>query len=315
MNLLHLKYVAEVERTRSINKAAENLFMSQPNLSRAIKELEESLGIAIFKRTPKGMETTAVGEEFLDYAKKILSEVEKVENIYKPDKEDKQRFSISLPRASYAACAFNNFLARVDKTKSIEFNYKETNAMRVMKNVEQDGFNLGLLRYRTAFENYFTSFLNEKGLASRDVFEFSYVLLMSESCPLAKSDNIRLRDLREYIEVLHGDPFVPNMSTAEAKKAEFSGITDKNIYIYERGSQFEMLNRIKEAYMWVSPTPPEMLSRFGLVQKKCSEYDKAYKDVLIYKKNYRFSELDNIFLEELNNAIAELEYFYKEKTS
>lgn len=72
MNLLHVKYAVEVEKTCSINKAAENLFMAQPNLSRAIKELEESLGITIFKRTSKGMLVTAKGEEFLDYAKQLL---------------------------------------------------------------------------------------------------------------------------------------------------------------------------------------------------------------------------------------------------
>ena len=53
MNILHLKYAVEVEKTRSINKAAENLYMGQPNLSRAIKELEESLGITIVSVPPK----------------------------------------------------------------------------------------------------------------------------------------------------------------------------------------------------------------------------------------------------------------------
>ena len=55
MNILHLKYAVEVAKTRSISKAAENLYMGQPNLSRAIKELEESLGITIFRRTTKGI--------------------------------------------------------------------------------------------------------------------------------------------------------------------------------------------------------------------------------------------------------------------
>ena len=68
MNTLHLKYAVEVERTRSISKAAENLFMAQPNLSKAIKELEDSLGITIFQRTSKGVVPTQQGAEFLKYA-------------------------------------------------------------------------------------------------------------------------------------------------------------------------------------------------------------------------------------------------------
>ena len=62
MNLLHLKYAVEVAKTRSINKAAENLYMNQPNLSRAIKELEESLGVMLFKRTSRGIQITPEGE-------------------------------------------------------------------------------------------------------------------------------------------------------------------------------------------------------------------------------------------------------------
>lgn len=299
MNLLHLKYAVEVEKTRSINKAAENLFMGQPNLSRSIKDLEESMGIVIFKRTSRGMEPTDVGEEFLAYAKKILLEVELVENIYKGDDADKLKFSISLPRACYVSCAFDNFLARVDTSKSIDFNYKETNAMRVIKNVEVDGFKLGILRYRTEYEQYFKSLISEKGLEMRELFEFNYKLIMSKDCPLNKIDNIKLNELGNYIEVLHGDPYVPNMSTAEAKKSEFSGITNKNIYLYERASQYPLLEKITDAYMWVSPTPRLILDKYNLVQRNCNEYNKLYKDVLIYKKNYRFTDLDNIFLEEV----------------
>ena len=65
MNLLHLKYAVEVSKTKSISKAAENLFMGQPNLSRAIRELEESLGIVIFERSTKGNSVTEAGAEFL----------------------------------------------------------------------------------------------------------------------------------------------------------------------------------------------------------------------------------------------------------
>ena len=83
MNLLQLKYVAEVAKTKSINKAAENLYMNQPNLSRAIRELEESLGIEIFHRTTKGIIITEKGAEFLCDAEKILNQVDELEKKYK----------------------------------------------------------------------------------------------------------------------------------------------------------------------------------------------------------------------------------------
>lgn len=70
MNIQYLKYVVEVDKTGSINKAAKNLYMGQPNLSAAIKELEKELGISIFYRSKKGVFATKEGEKFLFHAKK-----------------------------------------------------------------------------------------------------------------------------------------------------------------------------------------------------------------------------------------------------
>ena len=89
-NILHLKYAVEIEKTGSITKAAENLYMGQPNLSRAIKELEDNLNITIFNRNSKGITITPEGEEFLQYARRIISQVEEVEEIYKNDRRPKQ---------------------------------------------------------------------------------------------------------------------------------------------------------------------------------------------------------------------------------
>ena len=74
MNLVHLKYAVEVAETGSINKASEKLYVSQPNLSRAIKELEASLGVTIFDRSAKGMVLTPDGEVFVRYARSITIE-------------------------------------------------------------------------------------------------------------------------------------------------------------------------------------------------------------------------------------------------
>ena len=109
MNIVHLKYAVEVAKCGSINKAAEALFVGQPNLSRAIKELEASLGIIIFERSAKGMEITPEGETFLHYARSILKQIDDVEAMYKSNTHSKLRFSISVPRASYISDAFSHF--------------------------------------------------------------------------------------------------------------------------------------------------------------------------------------------------------------
>ena len=95
----------EVAKTQSISKAAENLYMGQPNLSRAIKELEDSLGITIFSRTSKGISVTPDGEEFLQYAKRILTQVDEVEELYRNGKTHKQKLSVSVPRSAWWAAS------------------------------------------------------------------------------------------------------------------------------------------------------------------------------------------------------------------
>lgn len=301
MNILHLKYAVEVEKTRSISKAAENLLMGQPNLSRAIKELEESLGITLFKRTSKGISPTPQGEEFLQYAKKIIAQIDEVEALYKEGKSDKQTFSISVPRASYISCAFTEFAKSIDTKKQAEIFYKETNSMQVISNILQADYKLGIIRYQTAFEQYFKALLHEKGLSYEVIVEFSYQAVMSKKHPLADRDSFKLTDLSNYIEIAHADPYVPSLPLVDAKKAELSEFVNKRIFVFERGSQFDLLSNVTNTFMWVSPIPQRLLDQYGLVLKKCPANRKVYKDVLIYRKGYHFTELDKKFISELDN--------------
>jgi len=204
MNIAHLKYAVEVEKTASITKAAENLFMGQPNLSRGIKELEETLGVKIFKRTSKGIVPTPQGEEFLGYAKSILAQIEEMESLYKPEKNNKLKFSISVPRASYIADAFSKFVREADMSKEIEFSFKETNAMRAIRNVVQENYGLAIVRYQTIFESFFTNMLRDKGMKSENIWEFEYQLLISKNDPLSQKDVVDIEDLSGYIEICHG---------------------------------------------------------------------------------------------------------------
>jgi DNA-binding transcriptional LysR family regulator len=299
MNILHLKYAVEVEKTSSINKAADNLFMGQPNLSRAIKELEDSLGIIIFKRTSRGMTPTPQGQEFLGYAKKILEQIDQVENIYREGLGNKQKFSISVPRVSYISHAFTEFVKNIETTRPAEIFYKETNSMRSINNILQADYKLGIIRYQNVFDKYFKSMLDEKDLTHEMITEFKYVILISEEHELATKEDILFTDLSKYIEITHADPYVPSLPFVEVKKAELSEYVDKRIFVFERGSQFDLLCNVHSTFMWVSPLPDELLSRFNLVQRECKENTKTYRDVLIHRKNYHLTDLDNQFITEI----------------
>ena len=298
MNILHMKYAYEVARAGSLSKASEALLIAVPNISRSIKELEADLGIAIFDRTTKGMCLTPEGEEFMNYAKTILGQIEQVEKIYKDGASKKQKFSISVPRACYISDAFAEFSKTLSKDAA-EIFYKETNSQRTINNLLNHDYKLGIIRYAENYDKYFKSMLEEKGLVYEMVTEFSYCLIMSAQNPLAKKETITFDDLADYIEIAHADPYVPSLPLSKVVKEELPDNVERRIFIFERASQFDLLSKNPQTFMWVSPAPDEVLKRYDLVQRKCVDNKKIYKDLLIYKNGYKFTELDNRFITAL----------------
>ncbi len=301
MNLLHMKYALEVAKAGSLNKASETLLVAVPNISRSIKELESSLGIVIFERTAKGMSLTPEGEDFINFAREILSQIEQVERFYKEGAPHKQKFSISVPRACYISEAFSRFSKTLTREPA-EIFYKETNSQRTIHNMQNHDYKLGIIRYAENYDNYFKAMLDEKGICYELITEFSYSLIMSKENPLATKENITFDDLKGYIEIAHADPYVPSMPISKVVKEELPDNIDRRIFIFERASQFDLLESNPETFMWVSPVPQNLLDKYGLVQRKCAQNEKVYKDVLIYRKGYSLSDLDRRFIKELNEA-------------
>ncbi|MBR2988413.1 MAG: LysR family transcriptional regulator [Clostridia bacterium] len=307
MNILHVKYAVEVARLGSLNKAAETLFIAQPNISRAIKDLEADLGIQIFKRSPKGMELTPDGEEFIDYAQDILLSIERMEQSYRDGSHKKRRFSISVPRASYVSKAIAEFSKNIGST-DVEIYYKETNSKKTINKIMSGEYKLGIIRYAENYDKYYKTMLDEKGLVGELIAEFSYVLLMSKDNPLAKKKDIAYEDLFPYIEIAHADPYVPSLSMSKVFREEIPNTIGRRIFVFERASQFEILSTNPETFMWVSPVSQETLDRYGLVQRVCTGNKKLYKDILIYHKGYKLTKLDNEFITALQKAKKEFVY-------
>ena len=301
MNLLHMKHALEVAKAGSLSKASEVLLIAAPNISRSIKELENDLGITIFDRTQNGMKLTPEGEEFINFAKEILKQIDDVEKIYKTGAPKKQKFSISVPRACYISEAFANFSKSLSKDAAEVF-YKETNSQRVIHNILNHDYKLGIIRYAENYDKYFKAMLEEKGFQYELVTEFTYSLIMSADSDLAKKQIISFDDLSNHIEIAHADPYVPSMPLSKVIKEELPDNISRRIFIFERASQFDLLSINPETFMWVSPTPQKLLDRYNLVQRKCEDNKKVYKDVLIYRNGYKLSRLDRQFITELCEA-------------
>lgn len=293
-----MKHALEVAKAGSLGKASESLLIAAPNISRSIRELESDLGITIFDRTQSGMKLTPEGEEFINFAKGIIGQIDEVERFYKEGSPKKQKFSISVPRACYISQAFAEFSKAISKDAAEVF-YKETNSQRTIRNLINHDYKLGIIRYAENYDMYFKSMLEEKGFRYELVTEFVYSLIISRDNPLAKKTDITFDDLTDYIEIAHADPYVPSMPLSKVVKEELPDNIYRRIFIFERASQFDLLSTNPETFMWVSPAPKKLLERYNLVLRKCSDNKKVYKDVLIYKDGYRLSELDRKFIDEL----------------
>lgn len=306
MNLIYMKYAMEVAACGSINKAAEKLYIGQPNLSRAIKELEASLGVTIFERSPQGMRLTSDGEKFVEYAGLILRQVDAVENMFRNNSIEKKHFSIAVPRASYISEAFTAFSVRLGSLPAVEVLYRETNSANVVKSVLQQSYKLGIIRYAESLDKYYKEMLDDKGLNYELVNEFQYIVLMSARSPLAAAERISRADLADKIEIVHADPYTPALSLPDGKREEQTDDVLRRVCVYERASQLELLAANPETFMWVSRVPRKLLDRYGLVERPCEGTGKLYKDVMIHHRGYRMTALDNDFIAELCRVRREI---------
>lgn len=308
MNLLHLRYALEVEKTGSITQAADNLFMGQPNLSKAIRELENSLGINIFKRTSKGVVPTEKGQEFLSYARNILAQVDKIEMIFAKDSEEKISYRVAAPRASYVAEAFGHFSCEImqQDSRRLDLQYKETSSMKAITSIVSGESDLAVIRYQMEHESYYQDYLWEKGIQYDELWEYEYVLLMDEKNPLANLETIDDMAISDCVELGYVDDIIPYLSQREDMTREEilfdqeRGTFRHRIFLYERGSLLDLLSLIPMAVSWSTPLPADRLARYGLVQRHMEGNPHRHKDLLIYsKKPDMVHSLDRMFHKHL----------------
>ncbi len=309
MNTLHFKYAVEVERTGSITQAAENLFMGQPNLSKAIMELEETLGFMIFERTSKGVIPTVKGSRFLVYAKNILAQIEKMESLA-DDSGSGQILSFAFSRSSYIAKAVSKFASGFDFSAKVRINVRESASVSLINGIAMGAFNIGVVRYRLLHEKYFLDYIADKELDVIPFWEFdSMVTTSKRNCENSK--NFGYHALCEMTPIVYGDETIPYLSFGEVRREAKSPAADKAVFVYDRCTAIELLNALPNAYMLSAPAPRAELEKYGLVQQKCDIPNERSKDVLIFQKGYKFSESDRKFIDILSEIKNEIEFDFR----
>ena len=144
MTLQQLKYVTTVAQTGTISDAAKKLFISQPSLTKAVRELEKEMGITIFERTNRGIVISKEGETFLGYARQVLEQAALLEETYKKKAGRKQEFSVSTQHYSFAVNAFVELIERYGSEK-YDFCLRETQTYEIIEDVAQMKSEIGIL--------------------------------------------------------------------------------------------------------------------------------------------------------------------------
>lgn len=197
MTLQQLRYAVAIAKHKSINKAATELFVSQPSLSNSMKELEQEIHTTIFIRSNRGIIITPEGEEFLGYARQMLDHYRLIEERYVENTESKKKFSVSTQHYTFAVEAFIR-LAKDFGMEKYEFAIHETRTSEVIKNVHLSKSEIGIL-YKNDFNSKFIDkILRDNGLEFISLFECGTYVYMSKGNPMAKKEMIELADLQQY---------------------------------------------------------------------------------------------------------------------
>ncbi|MDF2588946.1 MAG: transcriptional regulator, LysR family [Anaerocolumna sp.] len=197
MTLQQLKYAIEIADKGSFNEAAKSLFITQPSLSSAIKDLENEINITIFTRTNKGINISMEGTEFLSYARQVVEQAQLLEMRYKNVKPSKQHFAVSTQHYAFAVNAFVD-LIKENGIDEYEFTLRETKTFEIIDDVRNLRSEIGILYIYDFNEKIIHKFLKENNLIYYKLFTAKPHVFISHKNPLAKKDLVELSDLDEY---------------------------------------------------------------------------------------------------------------------
>lgn len=293
MNLQYVKYALEISRTGSISKAAENLSVAQPNLSRAVKELETQLGISIFERTRTGMTVTPEGKQLLSAGERILRDVGELETMFSGEAEVCHSLSVALPRSAYLSHAFVSFCAALPESGRFAVSCREVEATEAMEEVARGNCKLGVIRVPLHFERYYTEKLTARELKWETLTEFTPVILAGLRSPLAGRETPTDEDLAELCEIITAD--APEHSAANSAPCR------KEISVTEQATLYALLSNDPTLYLRAAPMPPSLAVGYGLIQRPLNG-GTVYRDLFVTPKTYKLTDTDESFLRALRGT-------------
>ena len=197
MTLQQLRYVVTVAETANITEAAKRLFISQPSLTNAIRELEKEMEITIFHRTNKGVAVSNEGELFLSYARQVLEQTSLLEEKFLHKKEQRPRFYVSCQHYSFAVDAFAAVIREFGEDR-YDFTLRETQTYEIIEDVSRLKSEIGILYTSSKNEEVILKLLKQNGLKFEPLVTAKPHVSICTDHPLSKKDVITLEELEEY---------------------------------------------------------------------------------------------------------------------
>lgn len=238
LTLQQLKYVIEVANRGSINEAAKRLFISQPSLSNAIKDLEEELQIAIFERSNKGISLSKEGVEFLSYARQVVEQAELLEGRYLNAKPSPQHFSVSTQHYAFAVNAFVSLVKEYGQ-EEYELTLRETKTHEIIEDVSTLRSEIGILYVNEFNGKVIHKLLRSANLQFTSLFTAKPHIFISIHNPLAQHDIVTIDQLQDYPYLSFDQGEYNSFHFAEEILSTLS--RKKSIRVSDRATLFNLL--------------------------------------------------------------------------
>ncbi|MFW8617694.1 LysR family transcriptional regulator [Enterococcus innesii] len=238
MRIEQLDYLEKIIKHGSINLAAKELFLTQPTLSNAVKELEQEMRIQLFIRSKKGVVLTDEGRRFMIYANQVLAQVRLLEDQYKEQAVKKRVFAVSAQHYAFVVHAFVELIKSVD-TQEYHFTLRETETEKILIDVAKFRSDLGILYVNSFNQEIMGKLFKEHDLEFTPLFTASPHVFLSRDNPLTRKSSLSLADLESYpyLSYEQGD----NNSFYFSEEILSTISHKKNIKVTDRATIFNLM--------------------------------------------------------------------------
>ncbi|MGX7196415.1 LysR family transcriptional regulator [Enterococcus olivae] len=298
MNIQQMRYVAAIANNGSFREAAKKLYISQPSLSHAIKELEKELDVQLFERTRQGASLTSEGMDFFQYTQPILAQVELLENRYLANEQHEKHFSISSQHYDFLSIIMSQLIHEFQDYN--DFRIFESTTLNVIKDVEQYRSEIGILLFNESNQAGLSRLLENGELEYEILTTFQTHIFMRRGHPLAKQSVIHLDDLHDYAQVRFTQE-TNNYTYFAEDLIDFPGISQV-IHTSDRATLTGILQGT-DAYGSGSGLVEDPKSQ-GIVLIPLADSPEN-KMVMIKKKKRKISGIGEVFLTKLRQYFEE----------